>query len=175
MTFISSLLLTLRLILTPLHPIHIAVSEIEYKEDQKTLQITHKIFIDNLENHIEKMNKDKGENVVLKLNTKWENPEANTIIAKYLEGLFKIKVNGKELPATFLGKEYETDAVWIYREITGIKNLKTIEITDNILMDYYEDQDNLLHFSSGSFKKSLRFNKGSREGKISFVDSQKKL
>lgn len=142
-----------------LHPIHVAVSEVMYNSRSKALEITHKIFIDDLEKHIESENAAAGKNISLKLNTSKENPEANKFIKDYIEKHFWVKVNKKPLgQIAFIGKEYETDAVWIYVEIQDVKSVKEIEITDNILFSYYEDQDNLVHITTGEGRRSLRFN-----------------
>lgn len=150
------------------HPIHIAVSDLVYNEKSKSVEITHKIFIDDIENHIQGLEKAKGKAVVLRLNTPDENPKADDYLNQYLQEYFKVKLNGKFCKIYYLGKEYETDAVWIYAEIKNIKSVNKIEIEDGILMDWHSDQDNLLHMKVKEERKSLRFNGKEKVGVLSF-------
>lgn len=147
------------------HPIHIAISEVVYDEKSRALQITHKIFIDDLEKQIEQ---SLEEAVKLRLNTAKEHENADYYLNAYLQKHFRIKVNGKEHKGLFLGKEYETDAAWLYVEIENIKSLKGITIENTILTDLYEDQNNFVHFNINKQKKSLRFQHGNTQQSINF-------
>ncbi len=147
------------------HPIHIAISEVVYNEKSKALQITHKIFIDDLEKQIEQ---SQEKELKLRLNTDKEHENTDAYLNDYLQKHFRIKINGKAYKGVFLGKEYETDAVWLYVEIENIKSLKDITIENTILTDLYEDQNNFVHFNINKQKKSLRFQRGNILQSISF-------
>ncbi len=150
------------------HPIHIAVSEIYYAKESKSLQVMHKIFIDDLEDHIKQIEARKGKEINLFLATKKEITDADAYLERYVRDHFTIKADGKTLNGAYLGKEYETDAVWIYIEIENVPQPKQLEITDNFLMDFYSDQTNFIHFNIGGQKKSLRFHTGERKQEVIF-------
>lgn len=150
------------------HPIHISISEVNYVEKEKSLQIMHKIFFDDLENHIENLEKAAGREVNLRLGSDKENPQADEYIRKYVESHFKLTADGKTYPGVYLGKEYETDALWIYIEVEKINRPKKLDIQDTFLMDWHADQNNFVHFNIATQKKSLRFQKGKEQQQISF-------
>lgn len=151
-----------------LHPIHISISEVSYSEKDKSLQVMHKIFYDDLENDIERIEKAAGREVNLRLGLDKEHPQADEYIRKYVENHFKIVADSKTFTGTYLGKEFETDAVWIYIEIEKVKAPKKLELSDTILMDLHEDQSNFVHFNIANQKKSLRFQKGNERQQVSF-------
>lgn len=143
-----------------LHPIHLTLSEVVYEEKSKTIQVTHKIFMDDLERHIEESLKAKGKEVNLKLGTSQEHPETDRYLAEYLAVHFKLLINGKAYKANFLGKEYEDVACWLYVEILNVPKPKSIDLTDSFLMDLYDDQSNLVNFTFPQKKGSMRFIQG---------------
>lgn len=143
-----------------LHPIHLTLSEVVYDEKTKAMQITHKIFMDDLETHIEESLKLKGKEVNLRLGTSQEHPEADRYLAEYLAAHFKLLINGKTYKANFLGKEYEDVACWLYVEIPNVPKPKSIDLTDSFLMDLYDDQSNLVNFTFPQKKGSMRFIQG---------------
>lgn len=143
-----------------LHPIHLTLSEVVYDEKTKAVQITHKIFMDDLETHIEESLKVKGKEVNLRLGTPQEHPDADRYLSEYLAAHFKLLINGKTYKANFLGKEYEDVACWLYVEIPNVPKPKSIDLTDSFLMDLYDDQSNLVNFTFPQKKGSMRFVQG---------------
>jgi hypothetical protein len=166
--FILLLLLLSSKINTTLHPIHIAISELNYNEKSQSIEVMHKIFIDDLEKEIEKEFQSTAKDLSLKLNTKNQNPKSDQFLKDYIEKKFKISIDGKYLPIQYIGKEYETDAVWLYFEIATVNPPKEIKITNSILINFYEDQDNLVHVKVLNEKKSLRFNSKQPKGTFLF-------
>lgn len=142
------------------HPIHLTLSEVVYDEKSKAMQITHKIFMDDLETHIEESLKVKGKEVNLRLGTPQEHPDADRYLSEYLAAHFKLLINGKTYKANFLGKEYEDVACWLYVEIPNVPKPKSIDLTDSFLMDLYDDQSNLVNFTFPQKKGSMRFVQG---------------
>ena len=136
---------------TFLHPIHIGVTEVEYKE--KSLQIAHKYFVEDFEDEVE-----ETYNVRLQLGTSKELVDANKYIQKYLTEKFAVTLNGKPIEGKWIGKEVEGEAIWIYVEYEKIKKIKSIVIENRVLFDSFDDQKNLVHFKADGFKKSLLLN-----------------
>lgn len=150
------------------HPIHIAISEVHYARESQSLQVMHKIFIDDLEDHIKRIEAQKGKEISLFLASKKEVADADTYIESYVRNHFTIKADGKVLTGKYLGKEYETDAAWIYVEIENTAQPRQVEITSTFLMDFHSDQTNFVHFNIGGQKKSLRFYDGQRKQEVGF-------
>lgn len=150
------------------HPIHLAVTEIAYSEKEKSLQVIHKIFVDDLELHIEQKAKSAGKEIRLHLNTPKEHPMTDALLQDYLSEHFQVKVNGKNGSSVFVGKEYENGAVWIYSEFPNLPRPKQLDIQDNLLIDLYDDQNNLVNMDISGKTGSLRFRKGYIRDTVSF-------
>lgn len=165
MSFSTVILLS---ICTVAHPIHLAITDIAYSEKEKALQVVHKIFVDDLELHIEEKAKSSGQEIRLHLNTPKEHPMADSVLQDYLSEHFQVKINGKKGKSIFVGKEYENGAVWIYAEYPNLPKPKQLDIQDNLLLDLYDDQNNLVNLEVSGKKGSLRFRKGYTQDIVSF-------
>ena len=136
------------------HKYYLSLTQINYKEKSKSVQIIINVFIDDIETAL-----NKDYNIDLQLATKKELNDNDTYFKKYLNDklLFKIDENAKYF--TYIGKEYDGDLVYFYLEIEDIKQLKTIDITNNILTTHFPKQQNLTKCKLGSKNKSFLLTK----------------
>lgn len=135
-----------------LHPIHLSVSEINYSEKDKALQITSRIFLDDLELSIQNELDEKD----LDLLEPGQGRTTEQLINEYVIKRLTIKLDGKLQKLNFLGFEREDPAVICYIEIEGVKKFKTIEIKNEVIMETHNDQSNLVHVTYKGPVKSLR-------------------
>jgi hypothetical protein len=133
------------------HAIHLGVTEINLNSSN-VLEISHKIFYDDLQSAIEKQYK-----INLHLNTAKENPKTTEYIQRYLTDRFIIYCNGERQSIKYVGHEYEEDAIWIYCETPKVANQAAFSFTNRILFELHDDQSNFLHFTTPTNRKSLRF------------------
>jgi hypothetical protein len=146
---VFSLLLAL---LGHVHPIHLSVTEINYNEKDKALQITSRIFIDDLELSIQKDLNDDGLDILKPENNRTTDQLVSAYVLKHL----KVKVDGKLHALKYLGSEVEGLAIICYIEIPNIKKLKTIETMNDVIMETHSDQSNLVHITYKGKVKSVR-------------------
>lgn len=135
-----------------LHPIHLSVSEINYNEKDKALQITSRIFLDDLELSIRNQLKQPD----LDLLEPSPGLTSEKLISDYVIKRFSVKLDGKVQKLNFLGFEREDPAVICYIEIENVKKFKTIEVKNEIIMETHDDQSNLIHVTYKGPVKSLR-------------------
>lgn len=130
-----------KLALVDLHEFHLSNTTINYDTEEKAIQITTSIFIDDLELALlEEYNQDS-----LKICTRKEKKEAEVWLQKYLKEKLVISINDVELQLTFLGKEQSDDleAVWCYLEAYDVMNFETIAISNHIFNAQFDDQKNI--------------------------------
>ena len=84
-----------------------------------------------------------------------ESETINVFIEKYLKEKITIKINNKETNINFIGKEYEGDIMRCYLEIEGVKSIQSIEVSNKILFDLFEDQQNIIKTKINSKQKSV--------------------
>ena len=132
-----------------IHKYYISVTQIDYMQSKQSVQITTRIFIDDLEKLLRERY-DKG----ITLAGKNEPSTADLYIERYLNEKINIKINNKEVNFSFVGKEYDADLVKCYLEIEGIKKIESFEISNEVLFDLYSDQQNIIKTKINSQQKS---------------------
>ncbi len=148
---------------TPAHKFYVSITKIEYVKEKSSLQIITKIFIDDIEDALQ-----QRYNPSISLDTKKETAAADEDLKKYILQKINIKVNGKAVSLNYIGKEYDTDMVVAYMEVTDVKELKTITIENKILLDVFSEQQNIIHLKTPNSRKSLILDKDEPSGQLNF-------
>lgn len=135
-----------------LHKFYVSVTNVDYEEEQGSLQIISRIFVDDMENALK-----TRYDLDARLGTPEEDAEATEFIGRYFNAKFTVWVNGDEREYTFLGKRYDDDLIICYLEVTGIpkETLSSVGIQNEILTDIFEEQKNLVHLKVLGNKKSF--------------------
>ena len=113
------------------HKYYTSVTQLDFNPSEKCFQVTMNVFVDDLEAALTQENKQV---------VKWKSdqPALNTLLLKYLNKHFNVKLNQK--PASqfrLIGTKEKKDLLIIYFEIPVEKSVKNIEITDTFLMDMF--------------------------------------
>ena len=145
------------------HPLYISICEIEHNSDTAALEITFKIFTDDLETAMEEQGLGK-----LRLGTDREAEDSDDYIRRYIEKNVTIQVDEKEMSLGFLGKEVEMDVTWCYVEVAGISSISSMTVSNTLMFELYEEQTNIVHITARKKKKSLMLNTANREGTVTF-------
>lgn len=148
------------------HQFHVSKAQVEYSAESEALQISLHIFLDDLEFALE----EKGASNLF-LCSEREAENAEEMLQKYLSQQFQIKIDGTTQTYQYIGKEISEDlaAVWCYFEIPKITAPKSIEVTNEILMDLYDDQKNIVHIiGPDNAQGYFMFQKGNSTDKVEF-------
>ncbi|MAP79756.1 MAG: hypothetical protein CL526_01585 [Aequorivita sp.] len=145
------------------HKFYVSITKIDFVEKQGSLQITLKIFTDDIEDALQ-----ANYNPSLILKRKNEAPAVDASLENYLLQKLKIVVNDREVKLNYLGKEYETDMLVAYIEVAGIKELNTVTVENKILMEIFSDQQNIIHVKTPSIRRSLILDRDEPGGKLIF-------
>lgn len=137
------------------HDFHVSITTIDCNPKTGALEITVKIFTDDLEKSILKLGGPE-----LKVGANDEAKDTDSFIEKYLQNRLFIEANGKTMSPKWIGKEVEIDATWCYLEVPNVGKLEEIKITNRILLEIFDDQSNLVHIHCGTDPKSLYLRKG---------------
>ncbi len=142
-----------------LHPYHVSVTEIKFKEEDKTLQISSRIFIDDLEEALMGFTKETKLDILKEEN--WD--KVNTYLEDYMMMNLEVYDEKKRAEVNYVGAEIDNDVMWVYLEIEKVKKLRTLTITNSILLDTFEDQENIIHFRAFDKVKSTRLTKKKKQ------------
>ncbi|MFM7193380.1 MAG: DUF6702 family protein [Bacteroidota bacterium] len=157
-------------ILLPFHPIHLSVSEVNYSEKDKSLQMTSRIFIDDLELAIRSAIKDED----LDLLEPGKGRTIDQLVGPYLSKHLRMKVDGKPVVMNYLGHELEDLAIICYIEFPGVKKLKTVEVFNDVIQEIHADQSNLVHVNWKGTVRSARLVREAPSSTFEFETNQKK-
>lgn len=148
------------------HEFHLSKCLIEYNTRESAIQISLHLFIDDTEEALRRRGIDR-----LFMCTEKEAETAERHLEAYLIQQLRLEVDGQSLVPEFLGKEVTEDlmGMWCYLEITGVKDIRQLTITNEILMDAFEDQKNLVNVIGPNNQKGMfLFEKGGSKESLSW-------
>lgn len=138
-----------------LHPFHVSVTEIVYNKDVSSIQVSQRIFFDDLEKGIQEANHNDEYNLSIPL---------DDFAQQYLIKNTSISVGDRI--ATLLGGEMDNDVIWVYSELENVSIGDDIHVKTRLLTRIFDDQENLVHFKLPSGKTSFRFGKKDQEATV---------
>ncbi|WKK66857.1 DUF6702 family protein [Lutimonas zeaxanthinifaciens] len=148
--FFLFIFLTIPLISFTLHKHYVSLTQIEYIEDKEAVQVTMRCFLDDIEEAIEDRTGEK-----LELASQNEHERAGFYLESYIKNKFSIWIDGVEMNYNFLGKEYENDEVFFYMELENIDKINSISIQNSILLEAFEEQQNIVKLKINGIEKTI--------------------
>lgn len=138
------------------HPIYLSSTEVQYNSKNKSLEISVKIFADDLELVFEDKYKEK-----IELGTEREHPKAKEYIVTYIQNHLKFYTDNKLQTYKYLGHESggksDMFAMYVYLEAEQVKPFKILKVKNSILIDDYKNQLNFIscHTKNHGLKKVI--------------------
>ncbi|MDQ3048035.1 MAG: hypothetical protein M3R27_10835 [Bacteroidota bacterium] len=133
------------------HKFYLGLAEVRVDTKKHTMDVSCKLFRDDLENALQKR---FGKKFVLDGFEK--NKADQKEIKKYLEENFKINVGGKLQTLSFVGYEAEEESVWIYLETDPFNSKGTVTLLNTLLYDLLPDQVNMINFHWDGVSKTAK-------------------
>ena len=133
------------------HPFFMCVTDIKHNIKQHSLNISIKLFTNDIENALKKTT---GKPIDL-LNPK-NKPEMELELFNYIKKRFVLNNNQKPITLDFIGYEKEDDVIWVYLEGKKVNQPKNLKINTTLLYDYLPQQSNIVHAEINGVKKSSK-------------------
>ena len=160
-TFFGLLFLTLTSF--SVHKFYVALYQVNYAPEKKMLQITTRIFVDDLNNAIGKKYTKKSN-----LGSENETVEDLNLLKRYFGEKLSFYVNGQVRHMLFLSKEMEGDVLICYFTIKEIKKINSLEIYNSIITEGISEQQNIMHFNVLGTKNTLLFTESTSKGVLKY-------
>ncbi|MCE3278271.1 MAG: hypothetical protein K0S44_462 [Bacteroidetes bacterium] len=125
----------------PVHKFYLSLTEVRADTKKQTLDVSSKLFTDDLEVALQKK---YGKKVDLATSSK--NKDVQALLHKYIIENFKMSVAGTAIDLTFVGFETEADATWCYLESVPFYSKGKVRIVNTLLYDYLPEQSNMINF-----------------------------
>ncbi len=132
------------------HQFYVAIYQIDFVPQKKRLEITTRIFMDDLNNAVTKAYK-KNTNI----GSEKETIEDIALLKKYLTENFKLTVNGKQKAYTYLSREVESNVVICYLSIKEISKVSALQVENSILTEIHAEQQNIIQYNNNGKKQNL--------------------
>ncbi len=145
------------------HKFYVSICQIDFNSKTNSLEITFKIFTDDLENALEAQGTGK-----LYLGSERESQDADRFIFNYFVTNFNLKIENRPAQLKFLGKEVELDVTWCFIEVLDVEKITNITVTNSILIEQFEDQTNIVHVKVGDNQKSMLLHKAKVTDRLEF-------
>jgi len=133
------------------HPFYVSVTEINHNAKTQSVEISCRMFYDDLEHVLEKQYRTQLDIVHPK-----NKEQLNQLINDYVHKHLLIKVDGKLLNPAYVGFEIQEDGAWAYLEVKGISKAQKIEVHDDLLFTEHPEQINMLHVTVNGERKSTK-------------------
>jgi hypothetical protein len=146
-----------------IHKFYMAIFQVNYAPEKKMLQITSRIFMDDLNLALEKKYGKKTN-----LGLEKETVEDLNLLKKYFNENLIIKVNGQSKPVVFMSKDVEGDVLISYCRVSDVAKLQSAEITNTVLTHWNSEQQNILHCTAFGEKKTVLFSASNKTEVLKF-------
>lgn len=145
-----SFLLLFFLTAMSVHKFYVSTYQVNYVSQKKMMQITSRIFIDDLIEALEKKYKKRAY-----VGTNRQTEADIDLMKKYIAEKCIIKINGEQKSFTYLSNELEANVLVCYFSIKNISKLNTLSIENSALMELNGYQQNVIQANIDGDKKSL--------------------
>jgi hypothetical protein len=131
------------------HPFYISVTEIRSDAKQQTLNVSCRMFTDDLQEALFKLYGYKAD-------LEKQNVQHNAWLQKYIAERLQIKMAGSPVVFRLVGYENEEEATWCYLEASSFPGDGPAEVHDRLLYDFLPEQTNLVHFYRNGQRSSFK-------------------
>lgn len=149
-----SLALCLFLIMSSfgVHKFYVSIYQIDFVPGKKRVEITARIFMDDLNLALAKEFKVKSN-----LGEQSESKQDVEYLQQYLSKHLRVFIDGNEKTVLFLSKEIENNVVIVYLKVNNIKKFSAFKIYNNALLELYLDQQNIIQTNFYENKRNYIF------------------
>ena len=145
------------------HPFYVSVTEINHNATDKTLEISCKMFSEDIEQTLEKNYK-----TTLDITVEKDKANFDKYLPDYLVRNLSLAVDGKAVKLKYIGYETEKESAYCYFEVENVSAAKKIDITNSILHDFTAEQINIMHVTVNGNRQSTKLNYPDRAASLSF-------
>ena len=134
------------------HDFHTSLTEMRYNSKAKNFEISLRVFTDDLEKVLSATNQNRKF-------TLENNDKNDPLVEAYVRKHFVVtNPKNQKLNINYIGREKEGEATWIYLELPVNESIKGSKIQNDVLIDMFDDQTNILNIFIQNQKKSYLFN-----------------
>lgn len=148
-------------ILPFVHDFHFSRTKAHYNSETQTLQMSMNVFTDDLELAVRTMGHED-----FKIDIE-PNALTDSLMSIYILSKFRAQHAGQQLKMDWVGHECDYDVTYVYVESEPFSLDTTLLIDQTLLMEIFDDQENVLDFESSDIEESHILIRGHHQVEIS--------
>lgn len=133
------------------HPFYVSVVEVEHNAKDKALEVSCKIFVDDMEAVLKQNFK-----TAVDLSNASQETRNSQMLKEYITRNLLFTADGKPAKLSFIGFEKEKESIYCYFEVPNLPTLKKLELNNSLLHDYKQEQINIMHITVNGDRKSYK-------------------
>ena len=137
------------------HKFYVSTTEIDYRPEIATFQITVKVFTDDFQNLLRKRYESD-----LALDPDSDTKKIDFYCTRYLRQKLKLNVDEQPVAMQFLGKTYDIDQTTLFLQVTEVPNFQTLTVENSLLFELFDDQQNIVRVKTPAQRKSFLHTQG---------------
>jgi hypothetical protein len=146
-----------------LHPFYLSVTELKYNSEEGRLQVSVKMFLNDFENALKKIQNQK-----IDLIHSADTAKLKSQLTEYLQQRLQIRCDNRPIALNLLGYEREEENFWIYCESGKLPKPKKLAVSNGLLYDFLKEQMNITRAKIGETEKSVKNRNPTKEVSFSF-------
>lgn len=135
------------------HPFFVSMTDINYNDNNQSLEISVRIFTDDFENTLRKQHTGKID-ILHPVNQ----DQMNGYVSAYIQQHLQLKVNDKPVQLHFIGYEEQSESIWSYFEADNVDKINKVSIVNSLLHDFNTNQINMMHIKVKDKEQSNKLN-----------------
>lgn len=89
-------------------------------------------------------------------------------VSQYANSNLVVSVNGNKVALSYIGFQTSDKSTRLYFKIDNVQDIKEIQVNNTMLIETFNDQQNLVTFDVNGVRKSFTARKGGESGKVTF-------
>ena len=111
------------------HPYHVSVTEITHNTKENTLEVSCRLFDEDIEEALKKIN-----SIPVDVGSAKDSARVFKLLENYFSKHFSITLDGQKVNEKFLGFEKSEDEVWCYFEYHDVKSFRKVCVENTIFL-----------------------------------------
>jgi len=145
------------------HKFYVSLTDIRFNEESNQVEVALKIFIDDFEMALGLDEKKSGWHI-----TEEADRNLMAVMSDYLNEHLKVELDSEQCTFEVLGHEIDEEVVWVYLESNKMNPPTRALVYSTVLLDSYEEQQNIVHFDYQGSIRSLFLSRAHTEETIDF-------
>lgn len=143
------------------HKFYVSIYQITFNSTQKRVEVTARLFVDDLNLVLEQKFQKKTHLELLKPSV-----EELNLLQNYIDSTVIITINGTQKNMQFISSELENNVLICYFKINNISKVTSFAIKNEAFMEQFSSQQNIIQTNINGKKNSLLLTSDSPKGTI---------